>query len=303
MPETVEWLSKLLDRLDSLPTDASSRPYWSQRLASTQSDPEQSFELVVRRTSIAVVELRSQHFFAETLGFQCVDDNGRVPTSIERELEARVGRGDLTEKPDEAWTLDEFCDYVEVHHDLAARPTSGWLHDYGGCGWHPTGFSRASGQAVYRWRINSVLRNSALGLELAEEGEDCGRIVQVLDSRLDPRVHEALAAGVVLDAPEVAHAVALFRGRAADRETKRSAVVALSRVLEAHRGLLKEGLFSKDEGALFQIANEFDVRHSEHRQRKDYNPAFLDWTFYWYLSTIVLVRDLASTQQRTSDPG
>ena len=51
---------------------------------------------------------------------------------------------------------------------------------------------------------------------------------------------------------------------------------------------LKAELFSKDEAALFTIANEYDVRHSNARQRDDYDEAFLDWTFRWYLATIEL---------------
>jgi hypothetical protein len=30
---------------------------------------------------------------------------------------------------------------------------------------------------------------------------------------------------------------------------------------------------------LFQIANEFSIRHSSAGQQGDYDPAFLDWVF------------------------
>jgi hypothetical protein len=45
---------------------------------------------------------------------------------------------------------------------------------------------------------------------------------------------------------------------------------------------------SKDEGALFQIANEFSVRHASERQKGDYDAVFLEWFFWWYLATIEL---------------
>jgi hypothetical protein len=86
----------------------------------------------------------------------------------------------------------------------------------------------------------------------------------------------------------VRHAIALFRSRGSTELDKRSAVVVLAGVLEERRVLLKEKLFRKDEGALFQIANEFAIRHSSASQQGDYDPAFLDWVFWWYLATIEL---------------
>ena len=45
---------------------------------------------------------------------------------------------------------------------------------------------------------------------------------------------------------------------------------------------------SNDEGALFQIANQFDLRHSGERQRPHYQDSYLDWVFWWYLATVEL---------------
>lgn len=86
----------------------------------------------------------------------------------------------------------------------------------------------------------------------------------------------------------VRHAVALFRRRGATEEDKRSAAVALAGVLEERRGLLKSELFRKDEAALFQIANQFSLRHRNEAQKGDFDAAFLDWVFWWYLATVEL---------------
>jgi hypothetical protein len=93
----------------------------------------------------------------------------------------------------------------------------------------------------------------------------------------------------------VQHAIALFRPRAATVE-RRSAVIALAGILEERRGLLKAELLSKDEAALFQIANQFAVRHQRADQRGDYNPIFLDWLFWWYLDTVQLTDQLLARQ-------
>jgi predicted DNA-binding ribbon-helix-helix protein len=95
----------------------------------------------------------------------------------------------------------------------------------------------------------------------------------------------------------VAHAVAKFRGRAATREDKRLAVVALIGILEERRQHLKSaGLSKKDDGALFDIANNFDLRHRNIRQHGDYDEAFLEWLFWWYLATVDLTDRLLARQ-------
>ncbi|WP_198682005.1 hypothetical protein [Kribbella rubisoli] len=74
--------------------------------------------------------------------------------------------------------------------------------------------------------------------------------------------------------------------------------MVLALVLEERRALLKEELLSKDERALFEIANGFAIRHQKENQRADYNPAFRDWVFWWYLATIELTNRMIT--QRTS---
>ncbi|ODU05016.1 MAG: hypothetical protein ABS81_08670 [Pseudonocardia sp. SCN 72-86] len=60
---------------------------------------------------------------------------------------------------------------------------------------------------------------------------------------------------------------------------------------------LKQQIARKDEGALFQIANEFALRHQKPDQKGDYDPAFLDWIFWWYLATVELTNRLLARDQ------
>ncbi|MFB9953497.1 hypothetical protein [Cellulomonas denverensis] len=85
-------------------------------------------------------------------------------------------------------------------------------------------------------------------------------------------------------------------GGAGPRADKRSAVVALAGILETNRALLKENLLRKDEGALFEIANTYALRHHRADQRPDYDDAYLDWIFWWYLATVALVKELLTRQ-------
>ncbi len=61
--------------------------------------------------------------------------------------------------------------------------------------------------------------------------------------------------------------------------------------------LIKDQLLTKDEGALFRIANNFAIRRRREQQCGDYDAAFLDWIFWWYLGTIELTNQIISAQE------
>ena len=141
-------------------------------------------------------------------------------------------------------------------------------------------------------RINGVLAGSPFRVQLAETGEDVGRIVSLPPAGLEGLADAVLNSEAAIEVDEVSHAIVTFRQRNATREHRRSAIVALARVLENHRSLLEHHLMSGDEGALFHIANKFDLRHKAVNQQGDYDDAFLDWIFYWYLGTVQLIQRL-----------
>ena len=284
-----DFLIKLLRRGGTLREAAVGRsPYWSERQRSKQPGAV-SLSGTVRDFIRLVDDFDSRGYFEKAFDKDCVDgpaDPERPSWLIEREIGAEA-----------AWPLnvdrliadqDLFCDVLEVLHDFIARPRTRRMHGYGGCGWHHSSFSFETGQVVYRWRVNQVLDRSDLGLCLADEGEDAGRLV----AATDPARSELVAAMAKRTDPvtgdRVRHAIALYRGRDASEHHKRSATVTLAGVLEERRSLLKAELVSKDEGALFQIANQFAIRHRRDDQQSDYDPAFLDWVFWWYLATIEL---------------
>ncbi|SHN89077.1 hypothetical protein SAMN05660350_05072 [Geodermatophilus obscurus] len=224
---------------------------------------------------------------------------------LERLTAERIGRRELWPLDPGAWDEDTFYDLIEMVHDLVARPRDRWTHDFGDCGFHYGSFAVRTGQAVYRWRVNELLARHGADVRLADNGEDAGRLVHIAGDDRDELVERALATPDPRDRDAVRHAIALFRGRGATREEKRSAAAALARVLEDRRALLKQELFSKDEGALFQIANEFDIRHRGVRgphgkaQQEDYADVFLDWVFWWYLATVELTDRLLAEQSST----
>lgn len=185
---------------------------------------------------------------------------------------------------------EQFYGLVEVIHDLVARPRRREWHSFMRH-YHYSAFARATGRALYRTDVERLLAAADLGLTMSTKG----RLIRTVGD-----AHQDLI-DAVLTTPteahdEVATAVAQFRQRGASTAELRSATVVLARVLEDHRELLRTELLSADENDLFHIANKFDVRHKKSNQQADYDDAFREWTFWWYLSTINLVNVLLARQ-------
>ena len=74
-------------------------------------------------------------------------------------------------------------------------------------------------------------------------------------------------------------------------------------MLEYLRPQLKSVLTKKDDAALFQIANEFGIRHHNPTQKTDYDPnIWLSWMFYYYLATIHAGTRLVEKAEVNSTP-
>lgn len=294
LTEKQDFLRRLMQGADRLKEGSSHRkPYWSQRKIGVLAQPARQ-AAVARQFVALVTEFDSRGYFEKRFGKDCVDNPSEVdPAAV---IEHEIGVGDLWPLQADPLSshLDLFCDVVEVLHDLIARPESRSMHPYAGCGWHHSQFSIEVGRTIYRWRVNQLLGHSELGLQLADDGEDVGRMVAVTDDARSSLVETMLARNDGEVGDQVRHAVALFRARGADKHQKRSAVVVLCNVLEERRKLIRAELLSKDEDALFMIANKFGVRHQNETQQSDYDPVFLDWLFWWYLATIELTDRIAS---------
>jgi hypothetical protein len=82
-------------------------------------------------------------------------------------------------------------------------------------------------------------------------------------------------------------AVLKFRRHKSTLDDERDALRELADVLEYLRPDIKKVLASKDESDLFNIANNFGIRHHNVDQKVDYDKAiWYSWIFYYYLATI-----------------
>lgn len=298
------WVDDLLAHAHELREHNTPRPYWAARRAASVEQPVRVVTPASQRFADLVKHLHVNGYLDRDFGDGCAYmDPDYYSGELARALEQRLGHPDLWPLRPEGWDEDTFYGLIEVFHDLVARPRSYFKH--GDCrSRHFRDFDTDAGRRVYRALVNRLLAENAVQLRLAESGEDAGRLVHVVDEARDDLIERALDTPDPEVAGHVGHAIALFRSRDATEHDKRSAIYTLHRVLEKRQALLKKELFSKDEDALFHIANKFDLRHSNDKQHADYDPAFRDWVFWWYLATVelsdrLLARQAAQTSTAT----
>lgn len=307
---TATEVAQLAQTAHSLPRHARRLLYRQRQLA--VGDVVLTLAECRQRFARLIGDLSRLGYFEEAFGSECGDSRDNPIETGQRVLAERLELRDVQLWPPgqvrsnvfedgpsaahESWSDEVFYDVIEALDELVARPRQRRFHQYHD-EWDYSDYHRPAGQAVYRWRVNELLDQSEVPLRLAQIGSDAGLLVHAAGDPRDALTDQALATADPRDRAAVQHAVALFRGRAVSREEKRSAIVALARVLEERRPLVEAALIKKDAGALFQIANEFDLRHRRaathgKAQRDDYDDAFLDWVYWWYLSTVELTHQL-----------
>ncbi|MFB7560855.1 hypothetical protein [Streptomyces brevispora] len=290
-----DWLKELIRRASELRYATAPRPYWPQRYGSDPSPNGRTARDARQDFARLISEFADNGYLAEKFGEHCVDRHDDLPDAS-KVIEARLGIADLWPLAPETWDENTFYGLIEVLHDLVSRPRTRQPHSFNDCGWHHFEFHSGPARVLYRWKVNHLLREAGIEYELAAEGEDLGRLVAITDDARSQLVHRALNDSPPDVIAEIRHAIALFRGRDTSVEFKRSAIFNLGRILEDRRALLKDHLLKKDEGALFQIANGFDLRHRNAAQQDEYDEAFLDWIFWWYLATLELTNRLIASR-------
>lgn len=271
------------------------RQYFPQRNES--SVPVDPLAALRRDWRDLIYQLAYRGYFDREFGTPCVD---RPPSPSGRDalgkacLDAFGVQLDLREIA--ALKEDELYGAIEVAHDVIARPRTREEHNFSGCGFHYTDFAIEPGQRIYRYHVNVLLDGLQHPLHMATDGDDVG----LLTSRVDEGRTDLLDAANQNTSDrgkEIRHAIAQFRHRDATREDRRSACYSLARVLEKRRSLIKDSVefTKKDDGTLFKIANEFDIRHADtviKPQQSDYSDEFLDWIFWTFLASVELTERL-----------
>jgi len=194
----------------------------------------------------------------------------------------------------ENYSEDDFFDMIEFLFLNVSKPVDGHYDSWDECGMHWETFNKVEGQAVFVSRINEVLSLYEKPFELSSRGEILEKpehgFEQIFTADI-PSPDENVKG-------RINSAINRFRRHGSTIDDRRQAVRDLADVLEYLRPKVKDLISKADEQDLFNIANNFGIRHHYEKQKTNYDAnLWLSWMFYFYLSTIhVVLRKIESRE-------
>lgn len=245
-------------------------------------------------------------YFDESFGFYCVDADhipGKV-TDVELEILLKIRKRNLWPISDhiDQYNEDDLFDIIEFLFIHISKPIEGTYHSYNDCGMHWETFNKAEGQKEFQEKINEILDMYKGKYELSEKGE----ILIKLDIGFEKIFKADIPAADKNIKERMDSAIRQYRHHGSTLDDRRQAVRDLADVLEYLRPKVRSYFTKQDEKDLFNLANNFGIRHHNEKQKTNYDTVlWLSWMFYHYLATIhVLLRKIKykkhnKSQQRT----
>ncbi len=184
-------------------------------------------------------------------------------------------------------TEDHIFDVLEFLYDHTSKPGE-WTqmttedgynyYDY-------ESYNAVDGKKEFREEANRFLCDYKTGFELSEDGliltKGTGGLQHILDAEIEPYDE------INVD-KKVRDAIQKWRNRHLNMNERREAIRELADVFEWLKKTkkLEKALNRKDEAALFDIANNFAIRHHDPKQKRDYDQSiWYSWIFHFYLAT------------------
>ncbi len=248
---------------------------------------------------------RNKDFFkGKTEIVRLVDD---IPDTIKHEaaLVLSFELFPIAEWPQEDITEDHIFDAIEFFYDHVSKPgelvgmttdTGFNYEDYGD-------YDAQAGQEEFRNKANTFLADYKAGFELTKDGIILALGTDGLQHILDAEIILYDEANVD---SKVRNAIAKWRNRQLSLSDKKEAIRELADVFEWLKKTkgLSDVLDGKDESAIFDIANNFSIRHHNPRQKTNYDQAiWYSWIFHFYLATYhAAIRLLIKKEKGTKRP-
>ena len=264
------------------------RKYYSARVKKNPDVVQVTLDMLQRMFLAIYKSFDNRGYFQEAFGISCVDggSNGSLGSDIEAAMF-------LTLRKQNLWPIfmrclyyseEDLFDVIEFLFDHISKPIDGFYHEFNNCGYHYNQFNKAEGQKEFIEKMNEILADYSRGFKLSNTGE----ILFLAEKGME----HLLIADIPKHNPQnveakVESSVNKFRRYKSTIDERHAAVRELADVLEFLRPKLKDALTSKDEADLFNLANNFAIRHHNQNQKADYDKnIWLSWMFYFYLATI-----------------
>jgi len=272
------------------------RKYYSSR-----NNPKKlSLIQVFQKLKSLYVMLRNKDYFKDEAGIT----NSDVP---EETLHEAMIVLDFQPHPIEEWedtkiTEDNVFDVIEYFFDNVSKPGE-WIQMTSDTGYNFCDYDRydkEAGSEEYREYANSFLYHYRDGYELTKDGKilslGAHGVQNILLADL-PILGEKNIDSKIQDA------ILKWRNRQIKLHERREAVRELADVFEwlKKSDLLKGILSSKDESMLFNIANNFAIRHHNPKQNQEYDKSiWYSWMFHFYLATFHAVSRMIAKRNNDS---
>ena len=276
------------------------RDYYSVRTGKISPEQEINFEVLKKCFLLTYRKLDTDGYFQKYFGIDCTD--GYIEGELGGEIDAIVF---INLRKDNLWpvvknlpnyTEDDFFDMLEFLHDHCSKGLNGYHHNWNECGYHYEEFNDLEGQKYFRELLNPILKEFQNGFEISEKGEILILSDYGLSNLFEADIPEKDQENIT---DKMNEAIIKFRRHRSTLEDRRSAVRELVDVLEFLKPEIKKTLNRKDETDLFNIANNFGIRHHNAGQQTEYDKSiWYSWMFYFYLATIHSVLRL-TTKYRT----
>jgi len=270
--------------------------YYSQRTGMNPNSKGLPLADVVSLFVRVFSQLRLDGYFDEAFGFICVDAgevDGKV-RDVELEMLLTIRKKNLwpVETMSPRYSEDDLFDVIEFLYQHVSKPIDGTMHSYADCGMHWETFNQADGRVEFRSKANAVLEHYSKPFEVSTVGE----VLHKPEAGFEPIFDADIPTKDANILNRINASVLRYRRHGSTVDDRRQAVRDLADVLEYLRPKLQVLLTSNDEKDLFNIANNFGVRHHNDKQKTAYDTGlWLSWMFYFYLSTIhVVLRRLGS---------
>lgn len=277
------------------------KQYWSQRKGITD---KLNLSELKKIFSSLILEYIERGYYQEYFGVACVD--GYIPGlagTVVSDYILRKTRRVISWPVENGFRdCDEntLFDMIEFFYDTVSFPVEGSYHTFSGCGYHYNKFDAEKGKEEYRKELNLLLADYNDGYEL----NLLGQIENLLEPGLKELIEAQIPASVSQNqkiGKKMEKAICKFRDRHSSIEDRREGTRELADVLEYIRPIVKEVMLTKDEGDLFNIANNFAIRHNNDKQKDNYSLAWLSWIFYLYLATIHLCLRVGDIEKYSID--
>ena len=275
------------------------RSYYSARIGKFGQDSKIDFKVLKQLFLMSYKILDRGGYFQKYFGTDCTDGymDGQLGDQIDAYLFINLRKNGLypVYANLENYTEDDLFDMIEFLHDHCSKGVNGYYHNYNNCGHHYDEFNDLEGQKYFRELMNPILQDYESGFEISEKGEVLILSDNGLSNLFDADIPTLQKENI---SDKINFAIVKFRRHKATLENRKEAVRDLADVLEFLRPDIKRCLNKKDENDIFNIANNFGIRHHNAEQQNDYNKSiWYSWMFYYYLATLHAV--LRMTKNKT----